>query len=565
MCVRSSTQTPNLGSRRAPRASLIPFPSIPIPSVSAFCTHRSAFCLRSAAPPSLPLSRSHHLVLNTAATYFRSVFALGLTLFSSRWVLQALGTGDFGTYSVITSLTVFVTFINGILANSVARHLAFAIGENKPGEVRRWFNTALSLHIAAAILLVALGWPLGHWFIEKHMTIAPERLATAERIFDFGLVGAFCTMVAIPYAAIFTAKQRITELAVLGIAQALLIFGLALRLRHSSGDPLQSYGLGMAVIVVLVQTTTVVRASWLYSECRLVPGEWFDTAKAKEVLHFAGWNLFGGLGATLRNSGLAILLNLQFGPQTNAAYGVATQISNATNQLANALMGALTPEMTTSEGRGERQRMLQLAQRMNKYGTLIVLLFALPLMLQMEFVLTLWLKTPPAHAVTFCRLVLLVFVLDRLSSGYMLAVSAHGKIAAYQATLGSFLILTLPVAWAFLHLGAPPQAVYWASLITISLCSGGRVIWARKLFGVPVRAWISETLLPCAKVATISGVVGWAILQSPVTDLMRFLGCFTVTAATGLLVALFYGTDRDERKAFSSLCSFRRTWNKNSG
>jgi len=302
-----------------------------------------------------------------------------------------------------------------------------------------------------------------------------------------------------------------------------------------------------------MQTATAVRASWLFHECRLTPSQWFNGQKTREVLHFAGWNLFGGLGWTLRESGSALLLNLKFGPQANAAFGIATQISNATNQLANALTGSFTPEMTTSEGRGERVRMLQLAQRMNKYGTLIVLLFALPLMLQMEFVLTLWLKAPPSHAVAFCRLVLLVFLIDRLTTGYMLAVAAHGKIAAYQAILGSILILTLPIAWGFLHFGAPPQAVYWASLITVAACSGGRVLWARKLFKVGARTWIGATLLPCLKVSGAAALLGFGSTHLPLTGFTQFIVTVVTTVLTGTLVTWISALSVEERSAFRRL------------
>ncbi len=499
------------------------------------------------------MSRSHTLALNTAATYLRSLVSLGLTLFSSRWVLQALGTDDFGTYSVIASLTVFVTFLNGVLANSVARHLAFAIGTNRPGEVRAWFNTALSLHLTAAITLVAVGWPMGHWFITNHLSVDPARLATANRIFEFGLIGAFVTMVTIPYSAMFTAKQRLTELALIGVFQSCLVFGLALALKHTTGDLLRNYAFGMAGIVVGAQSTIIIRATSHYTECRPTFRQWFGSEKTREVLHFAGWNLFGWVGGTLRDSGSALLVNLQFGPQVNAAYGIALQIAQGTNQLAAALMGAFTPEMTTSEGRGERERMLQLAQRMNKYGTLIVLLFALPLMLQMDFVLTLWLKTPPAHAATFSRLVLLVFLIDRLTTGYMLAVSAHGKIAAYQATLGSFLILTLPIAWVILHIGAPPQAVYWASLVTILLCSGGRVLWARKLFKVGVRTWFGATFLPCLKVSTAASLVGFASIYLPLTGFAQFAVTVAATVLSGTLGAWTSALSMEERSALRRL------------
>jgi O-antigen/teichoic acid export membrane protein len=142
----------------------------------------------------------------------------------------------------------------------------------------------------------------------------------------------------------------------------------------------------------------------------------------------------------MRDQGSAILLNMYYGPVMNASFGVARQVSSATNQLSAAMAGAFAPEITACEGRGDRARMLMLSQCVSKLGTILMILLAVPLIIETEYVLRIWLKTPPEHAVSFCRLILTMFLIDRLSSGHMLAVSAHGKIARYQATLGTILL-----------------------------------------------------------------------------------------------------------------------------
>lgn len=488
--------------------------------------------------------------------FARSLVTLGLTLFSSRWVLRALGTEDFGLYSVVVSVVAMLTFLSGIMATSVARHLAFAIGKGNPGEVGGWFNAAVGVHLALAVVLALVGWPVGNWFITKHLNGTGAGVAAVPWVFALGLSGGLLGVLSVPFVALFSAHQRLAEPALIGMAQSIGVCVLAFWLDRSGRGGLIAYAVGMFVIVFVTQMVLVVRAWTLFGECRLRVAAFWNAEKTMALLRFAGWNLFGGVGATLRDSGSAVLLNLEFGPRVNAAYGVASQVAQGCNHLALALMGALSPEMATCAGRGDRERLLGLAQRVNKFGTLAVLLFAVPLMLQMEFVLQLWLAAPPPWAASFCRLVLLVFLVDRLSSGYMLAVTAHGRIAAYQATLGSLLILTLPLAWILLEFGAPPTGVYWASLVTILFCSVGRVLWVRRLLNASFRRWVCDSVLPCAGVALVmagTGVTLGALVHGVAGDLLALLG----SGASGLAVTWCLALSGGDRAQLRGLRSSR--------
>ena len=498
------------------------------------------------------MSHRHQILANTLVLYARTLVTAGLTLLGSRWVLRALGAEGFGMYSLIASVVAMTTFVSGILGTSVARHLAYAIGEANPDETRRWFNAAVGVHLSLAIIVTIVGAPIAYWFIQNHMATSGERMETLHWVFAASLGGGLSSMVAVSFAALFQAHQRFSEPALIGMGQAVAAFCLAFYLDQSSNKNLLSYAIPMGLIMIAAQAICAIRARTLFAGCRVCYSELWDSKKTKALLHFAGWNLFGGLGGTLRDNGSAVLLNIEFGPKVNAAYGVATQVAQGCNQLALALMSALAPEMASCEGRGDRDRLILLAQRMNKFGTLAVMLFAIPLSLEMESVLQLWLITPPPWAASFCRLVLLVFLIDRLSSGYMLAVSAHGRISAYQATLGSTLIASLPLAWFFLKLGASPLAVYWASLVTISICSIGRVFWCQRLLNASIWQWGRETLLPCAGTALTMLASGYAvktILTGTTGSILAILGSVTAGVAASCLLAL----TRTERKLIKQL------------
>lgn len=490
---------------------------------------------------------SHRIILNTAATYIRSVITLGLGLFSARWVLAGLGASDYGLFTVVGSIIVFITFLNGVMSGSAARHFAFAIGRGDADEVNKWFNTSLSIHLILPVVLISIGWPIGEYCIRHVLTIPADRIATCLWVFRLSLIAAFSGMMSIPYAAMFSAKQHIAELALWGTLQSVLSFTFAYILTRVSVDRLLFFaGYGVAISVAF-QVIQVMRAHHIFHECRIHYRHWFDKYRFKEIFSFASWNLIGTFGVILRDQGSAILLNLHFGPKANAAFGIANQVSAQTSQLGAAMIGAFAPEITASEGRGDRIRMLSLTQRASKFGTILVLLFAIPLMVELDYVLNLWLIHPPLYTALFCQLVMAAFVLDRLSVGYFMAVSAYGKIAAYQATLGTCLVLTLPLAWVFLKLGMPPTGVGIAFVVTMAVVSAGRVFWARRLLDVSVRSWLSDVALPSSIVTlvAVSAVMVPRCLLAP--SFLRLVIVTIVSVATTLLATWFLALNVVER------------------
>lgn len=496
------------------------------------------------------MTPSQRIVLNTIATYTRSLVGAALALFASRWVLNALGDVDFGLFSLVGSIVIFITFLNTVLSGSAARYYAYSIGRDDSAEVNRWFNAALSMHIVLAVVLVLAGWLIGEIVITRFLTIPPERLSASLWVFRVSLISAFFSMLSIPFIAMFTAKQRIAELAAWNMLFSVLIFVLAWILQYIATDRLKFYAAGMVSIIVFVHTAQIVWALAVFRECRIHCHQWYDKQRFKQIFSFAGWSLIGNMGMLLRNQGSAILLNIQFGPRVNAAYGIANQVSTQTNQLAAAMIGAFSPEITTSEGRGDRARMLSLAQRASKFGTILVMLFAIPLMVEMDYVLKLWLVQPPLYSAILCRLILITFVIDRLTVGNMLAVMAHGKIAAYQATLGTCFVLTLPLAWVFLKLGAPPTSVGLAFIITMTVVSAGRVLWVRRLFDVPVSQWALTVLLPCGIVALAATLAALAPRLLLPGSFSRLVCAVTISIIVSLPTTWFLALDKGEREFF---------------
>ena len=160
----------------------------------------------------MKLKGNNLIIVNILATYARMVLVVGIGLFSTRWVLEALGKEDFGLYSVVGGLIGFMMFMGNTLSSSVVRFYAYSIGQGDPEGIKRWFNTAFLSFGVFSILLLILGIPIGHYLISNVMTIPPERVQTCLWVYDLSILNSISTLITRSYIGMLTAAQRIFEL-----------------------------------------------------------------------------------------------------------------------------------------------------------------------------------------------------------------------------------------------------------------------------------------------------------------------------------------------------------------
>jgi len=493
------------------------------------------------------MNRNHLVVLNVCSSYGRMLLTAALGLLSTRWILVGLGPDDYGLLAVVGGLIGLFTFINTCMAGSAQRHFAYAIGGGDIEEVRRWFNTSVIIHLGIAVAIVGIGVPVGQYLVTHVLEIPDMRKEAASFVLYCSFLSTFFNVASVPFVGMFIAKQRLMELAVFALSGSLLNAGLAFSLLTYAGDRLQWYAGGIAAISMLVLAAQFLRVVSVFPECKIIQAYWWDKPRIKELFSFAGWTLFGVVGNLGRYQGMTLLINMFCGVRTNSALGVANQVSGQMDTIAQGVLGALAPEITASEGRGERERMISLSLRASKFSTLMVLILLLPLTVELEGVLTLWLKTPPPDTATFCLMILWAFLIDRTTSGYMVAVSAHGKIAAYQATLGGVLLLTFPLAYLVLKLGWGAVAAVSCFFATGTICSLGRIWWVKQLLGVPVRRWIMAVAMPCCGVGLPAFAILSAIHYWMPTSVLRIAVVFGVGSLGIIAAAWLWGMEEAEK------------------
>ncbi len=501
------------------------------------------------------MRQSTRIISNTLALYFNSLVALIAVLFSARLVLQALGETDFGLYGVVGSLVLLLTFLNNGLQLGVARFFAFSIGKSSTldvsdaeRELKYWFNTAFSIHLILPFLMVVVGWPLGEFAIKTWLTIPSERIDACLMVFRISLVTVFVSVFSVPFVSLYRAHQLITELAFFGILRSLLVVLAAWLLLHANGDSLVNYAIYMMLINAGIPCLQIVRAFRKFPSCRVVRSYLFSSSHYRELFGFVGWKMFGLSCVAFRMQGTPILLNLFFGPQVNASYTIADRVSLQANTLAKSMMGAFQPAITSMEGRGERELMLQSCLRVCKFGSVLVLMFAIPLILEMENVLTLWLRTPPSYTAILCQWMLATLIVERFTAGHMLAINAYGKIKYYEIVQGLTLLSALPFGYILFKSEFAPSYMGLSLFVTISAYCVGRLIFCKVLLGLSVNVWVKSVFVPLLIVSALSLSFGFCSRVYLEDGFLRLLVTSSLSVGSLCVSSWFLILDVVERK-----------------
>ena len=507
------------------------------------------------------MTQINRLALNTVVSYSRSLLALFLGLFSARWVLQALGQEDFGLYGVVGSIITSISFLNLTLSGSVSRFYAFTIGrEINIGvsafrqEMTEYYNAAMCLHVFVAALMLLIGWPLGEYAIQHILVIPSHRVDSCLWVLRFSIFSSLVSVVAVPYIALYTAYQYIAEMTVFDIIRTILNFVNAAILIHVSCDHLLLYSMLMALSGALVTLAQLWRAKCQFPlDFKLFKIK-IEIARIRDIGVYGAFKIMGVLGWLIKSHGSAFAINLSFGPKANAAYSIANQVVAHSTALSSSLMNAIAPALTTFAGAGDKEKMKKYAISACKLSGLLVLFFAVPILCEIDYILRLWLKAPPAESAKLCSLFIVAFFVDVISLGHVMAICSLQNIGRWQLIEFLLLLLTAPVTYVLYRLSFSFLTIGVVFIICSTCIMCERVYFGYRLIGISPKTWISQVLARLLTIFCIAYPLGCLAHNtfpgSPITALV------TVLAAVFLIMLLgawFFLFDASERLLLSGM------------
>lgn len=447
----------------------------------------------------------NRIAKNTLLLYLRMLFQLGIALYTSRAVLNALGVIDFGIYNVVGGIIVIFSFLNNAMASSTQRFLVYHLGTNDSRKLKQIFSSAIIIHFVMAVVVVGLAEIMGLWFLQAKMIIPMERLEVAKWVFHLSVISSAITILSVPYNAAIIANERMGAFAAISIIETLLKLCVAIFISFCNGDRLLWYAGLLLGVSVIVRTIYGVYCSKSFPEAKLIfPRN--NKLLYKEMTSFAGWSLVGNLSVVGYTQGINLLLNIFFGPAINAARGIAVQVQNAVYGFVRSFQTAVNPQITKSYAIGDLKSMHLLIYRSSKLSFYLTLMLSLPIIIETPYVLSLWLNIVPDYTVAFCRLTFISCMIESISNPFMIGASATGKIKKYHLIIGSILLLIVPVSYIFLKLGFEPIIVYIIDILIQFIAQIIRLFLCRHLFSLNILFYIKDVISRIVGVAVLSVV-----------------------------------------------------------
>ena len=494
---------------------------------------------------------SKRVAKNTLVLYVRMFFMMLISLYTSRVVLNTLGVEDFGVYQVVGGFVTMFSILSTSLANAISRYITFSLGKGDLEESRRVYSTAIMIQAGLALIIGIIIEIIGVWFLYNKMVIPEGRLHAAFWVMQCSIAGFCIGLLSVPYNAEIVAHEKMDIYAYFSLLDALLKLGTVYCLYVSPFDKLISYAVLVLITAILMRIIYALYCKRHFAECDFEFE--IDHSLLKEIGSFAGWNFLGEGVWILSTQGINILINTFFGVTLNAARGVAEQINGAIGKLSGNFTTALTPQITKTFASKELDAMHSLINRGTKLSYILMLLMALPIYIEMPYILRLWLKNVPDYAVTFSRLSIISSLIIVIGSNLVKAQLATGDIKRYQIIISLCGIWTLPLTWLAFKFGCSPEWSYHIFNVLWFIIIFVRIYLVKDLIKLDWRFFCKDVLGRMILVTIFSTLFTSPILVLRESFWRLLLTFVSTTVAIGILTILI-GCNREERDKLVAYC-----------
>lgn len=487
---------------------------------------------------------------NTALLYVRMLFIMLISLYTSREILSALGKVDFGLYNVVGGIVVTFSFLNGIMSAACQRYFAIEIGKSDYDALSSVFRLNVTIFLGLGVIILFLSETVGLWFLNAKMVFPEERSMAVQCVYQSSILAFMINMVSIPYRSIIIAKEKMKVFAYSSVIEAILKLAIVYFLITTTMDKLILYSVLMLVITLGLSLFYWIYCRNYYAECRYK--FYWNKPLFIEIIGYTGWNLVGNLAFIGKNQGINILLNLFFGPVFNAARGVAYQVYVNINQFVTSFAMAFNPQITKSYAVDEYKSMLKLVCQSSKFSYFLLYILILPVVLELPFLLDIWLKDVPEYSVVFTELILINALIDSLGTPLATTMQATGKIKWYQIWVGGSMLLILPVSYLMLKFGSyPPEAVFIVSIIFSAVSQIIRIVFVNRVLKLALKDYFRDVLLPVVIVSVLSPIIPYPIHFFIDNNWIELLVVGATAVITTSVVVYFLGLNKSERDSIN--------------
>lgn len=492
---------------------------------------------------------------NTLALYFRMAFLVIVSLYTVRIVLQVLGSEDYGLNNVVGGFVGLFGFFTGTMLLAAQRYFAVNLATRDWEKLNTNFSVILFILLGFSFIVLLLAETVGLWFVTTQLVIPAERMTAAVVVYQASIVGFILMLVAAPLTALLVADENLSVYAFVsifeGVAKLLIVYALLV----VNMDKLILYALMQLGISFIVQGFYLWYCRQKYPQLHL------KLCRDKEVylgiFSYIHWNVIGAIASVLRGQGVNIIINLFFGPVVNAARGIAFQVNNVVVSFAQNFMRAVDPQIVKSyavKNYGKFDFLLIASAKLAYY---LLFIIALPLILNIHYVLDAWLGQPPENTYLFVVLALIDALLMSMTDTICTGVDAVGKVKWYQIVVGGLNLFIMPLTYIALMLCEMPWIPFVVSIVVTLIGGVLRMLTFSRIYDFNMWRYFRHVYIPIASVTILSCIICGPFFGDA-NNFVLLLRNSVMCAGSVVSVVYFVGLNRQERDIIMQILPIRK-------
>lgn len=486
---------------------------------------------------------------NTLFLYVRMVFLMIVSLYTSRVILHVLGVEDFGLYNVVGGIVLLFSFLSNALNNSCTKIFSASLATGSIEKVQRSFGASLQVHLVLGLFLLLVLETCGLWYVINKLNVPAGSEHTAVVIFHLAVATCFFQILRTPFASSVIAHEKMSVYAWTSILEGVLKLLIAWGLLIVESDRVIFYS-----TLVLLSNILVTSIFAVYS-VRKFSGNALNLSSSredvKEMFSFSGWNILSGSVDAGYQHGSSLVLNAFYGVSLNATMGIANQVRTAIFMIVSNMQLAANPQIIMAYTSGDKERFSSLVYTMSKFSLFLILFFVIPMTVNMNYLLKIWLVDVPAYLVSFTTFILAIAVIESLVNPMWVSIQATGDIKVYTIVSSLLLLSNLPLSYFFFSLGYAPDAMMWIRMAVHFSYLVFLVIYTCRKVQLSLSYYTTYVIIPSLAVLVLSLAV--VIPVAMLFDgFVRLLISTLLTIAVMMVGILTVGTTRSEKEVIHS-------------
>ena len=438
---------------------------------------------------------TNRIIVNTLAQYARTIINMVLSLYSSRLVLNILGVDDYGIYSLVAGVVSLLSFFTNSLVGSTQRFLSVSQGKGDIERLKVVFSNSLILHLGLGLLTTIILESIEPLLFNGFLNIPFGREVIASALYQQVILMVYISFIASPYRALLISRENIVYISIVDVLDGILKVALVLLLPFIQADKLLVYGWIMFGIQVFNLLAFSCYCHRQYDECIWPKFKNFSFSYVKELFAYTGWVVYSTAVIVCRSQGMAIVINKFYNAAANAAYGIGNQISGMLAFISTSFTNAVSPQLMAAEGGGNHEKMCKLAGFQSKFSFLLLSMLAIPTMLEMDFILSIWLGNVPENAALFGRMFIAMQTIDQLSQGLGSANRAIGNIGKYTIVTYTPKLFIIPLSYIILKVSSSLHLIVFLMVTIECICMLLRIYLFKNTDGFSIKTYCNNVLM----------------------------------------------------------------------